>query len=101
VTAATRAVQDANDPDSAERARLLRKTSVHGQGAVKVFESLPINAADRGDVRQRLAGRQIPGATPVAAALEYEIETPERIIAWQINTVGWTRPVGFGTRQPG
>jgi hypothetical protein len=49
------------------------------------------NIASRGDLRRRLAALRFPGAPTsaarAAAVIEPEVQTLERIIAWQARTV--------------
>jgi len=82
-----------NDPVAAERARLRRKASVHGQVAIQISGLMQDNAARCEDLRQRLtalrAAGGLPDASAAAAALGREIQVLDRIIAWQARTVDW------------
>ena len=82
----------AASPDSAGRA-LSRKAGMHSQIAVRVSELIQGNAAEREDLRRRLAVLEVPGGPPIAAAsaaaLTHEIATLDRIIAWQARTAAW------------
>lgn len=84
----------ASEPDSADRARLLRTAAMHGQAAVRVGELIAGNAAQREDLLRRLAVLRVLGGTPAgagAAELEREVVTLGRIIAWQARTAAWHR----------
>jgi hypothetical protein len=92
---------DEDHEGSAERARLLRKASVHGRVAIQIAELMQGNAAERDDLRQRLAGLPPPGKRPAdgsaigwtsaSSALREQIEVLDRIIFWQLKTISWHR----------
>lgn len=91
---------NAYDGGSAERARLLRKASVHGRVATQISELMQGNVAERDELRQQLAGLQLPGNRPArpaagqassSASLWDQIEVLGRIISWQRNTIDWHR----------
>ena len=88
-TPASTAAGDGNDPAARERARLRRKASMHGQVASWISELTQGNTARCEDLRQRLAALRVLGGSPAGAALEQEIATLDRIVAWQLKTVDW------------